>query len=184
VGHTGIIKFCTRSPYLFYYKVHICMNPNFMVHTRIDWIYYVIEHDLSSAQAIINFFKTLLMNILLGITVNKKKKYYLNSLNCHKKLIIRNDCFNFQVYKRWNHADYIVCKICDKLENLNSHFGVNDDMLHWSAFTFLACASAQQITVLWKLNECCIFWWQETTKINPDEIMFSQKTTKFFPSEI
>jgi hypothetical protein len=46
------------------------MNPNFMVHTRIDRICYVTEHDLSSAQAIIDFFfKTLLMNILLEITV-------------------------------------------------------------------------------------------------------------------
>jgi hypothetical protein len=30
------------------FKVHICMNPNFMVHTRIDRICYVTEHDLSS----------------------------------------------------------------------------------------------------------------------------------------
>ena len=33
------------------------MNLNFMVHTRIDRIYYVTEHDLSWAQAIIDFFK-------------------------------------------------------------------------------------------------------------------------------
>jgi hypothetical protein len=32
------------------------MNPNFMVHTRIDRIYYVTEHDLSLAQAIIDIF--------------------------------------------------------------------------------------------------------------------------------
>jgi hypothetical protein len=32
------------------------MNPNFMVHTRIDQISYVTEHYLSSVQAIIDFF--------------------------------------------------------------------------------------------------------------------------------
>ena len=82
------------------FKVHICMNPNFMVHTRIDRFCYVTEHDLSSAQAIIDFFfLNLLMNILLEITVNHKL-YYLNCLSCHRNLIIRNDCFNFQVYRR------------------------------------------------------------------------------------
>jgi hypothetical protein len=86
---TLIIEFCTRSSYLSYcrFKVHIYINPNFMVHTRIDRIYYVTElmqHDFSSAQAIIDFFlKTLLMNILLEITVNNKL-YYLNCLNSHK----------------------------------------------------------------------------------------------------
>jgi hypothetical protein len=68
-----------------------------MVHTHIDRIYYVTElmpHDFSSAQAI----STLLMNILLEITVNNKL-YYLNCLNCHKNLIIRNNCFHFQVYR-------------------------------------------------------------------------------------
>jgi hypothetical protein len=60
------------------------MNPNFMVHTRIDRIYYVTEHDLSSAEAIIEFFfLTLLMNILLEITVNHEL-YYLNCLKCQK----------------------------------------------------------------------------------------------------
>jgi hypothetical protein len=50
-----------------------------MVHTRIlniDRIHYVTElmqHDFSSAQAIIEFFfLTLFMNILLEITVNHK----------------------------------------------------------------------------------------------------------------
>jgi hypothetical protein len=45
-------------------KVHICIVPYFMVHTRIDRIYYVIDllHDLSATQAIyvtdvIDFFK-------------------------------------------------------------------------------------------------------------------------------
>jgi hypothetical protein len=33
------------------------MNLHFMVHTHIDRIYYVTEHDLSSAQAIIDFLK-------------------------------------------------------------------------------------------------------------------------------
>ena len=70
-----------------------------MVHTRIDRVCYVTEHDLSSAQAIIDFYKTLRMNIRLEINVNHKF-YYLNHLNCHKNLIIRNDCFNFQVYRR------------------------------------------------------------------------------------
>jgi hypothetical protein len=56
--------------------------------------------DLSSAQAIIDFFfKTLLMNIHLEITVIHRL-YYLNYLKCHTNLIIRNDCFNFQVYRR------------------------------------------------------------------------------------
>jgi hypothetical protein len=70
-----------------------------MVHTRIDRTYYVTQHDLSSAQAIIDFFKNLLMNILLEITVNHEI-YYLNYLNCYRNLIIRNDCFHFQVYRR------------------------------------------------------------------------------------
>jgi hypothetical protein len=73
-----------------------------MVHTRINRIYSVTElmqHDFSSAQAIIDFFFTLLMNILLEITVNHKL-YYLNCLNFHENLIIRNDCLNFQVYRR------------------------------------------------------------------------------------
>jgi hypothetical protein len=74
-----------------------------MVHTRIDRIYYVTElmqHDFSSALGIIDFFfKTLLMNILLEITVNHKL-YYLNCLNIHKNLIIRNECFHFQVCRR------------------------------------------------------------------------------------
>jgi hypothetical protein len=39
------------------------------------------------------------MNILLEITVIHRL-YHLNYLKCHKNLIIRNDFFNFQVYRR------------------------------------------------------------------------------------
>ena len=69
------------------------MNLNFMVHTRIDRLYDVKEHDFRSAQAIIDFNKN--KNTPLEITVNHKL-YNLNWLNCHKNLIIRNDCFNFK----------------------------------------------------------------------------------------
>jgi hypothetical protein len=63
------------------------------------------------------------MNVLLEITVNHKL-YYLNCLNCHKNLIIRNDCFNFQVQLCGLYSLQIgnIGSISDKLENLNSHF--------------------------------------------------------------
>jgi hypothetical protein len=75
------------------------MNPNFMVHTRIDRICYVTEHDLSSAQAIIDFFKNS-AHEYSSRNYCIHRLYYLNCLKCRKNLIIRNDCLNFQVYRR------------------------------------------------------------------------------------
>jgi hypothetical protein len=46
-----------------------------MVHTRIDRIYYVtglMQHDFSSAKAIIDFFLNSTHEFLLEITVNRK----------------------------------------------------------------------------------------------------------------
>jgi hypothetical protein len=51
------IKFCTWPPIcsIINLKVHICIDPNFTVHSRIDRIYYATDmelHDLSAAQVI------------------------------------------------------------------------------------------------------------------------------------
>jgi hypothetical protein len=106
--HYQIIKYCTRPPVcsIIDFNVHICIDPNFTDHTRIDRIYYVTDlmpHDLSAAQIIyvtgvIDFFQTLLMSILES-TVNHKV-YYVNCWKLSYKFNHKNYCFNFQVYQR------------------------------------------------------------------------------------
>jgi hypothetical protein len=90
--HHEIIKFCTRIPYLFYYK----FQSSYLYKLFFWYVCRPCARSLCREGMLRHrfywFLLTLLMNILLEITVNHEH-YRLNCLD----LAIRNDCFKFQV---------------------------------------------------------------------------------------